>query len=71
MIIAWDVGSLKVSGAHCFTWILPCLMAEKPSEVCLISVVLANIKLKEYEESCISAKHNTGLIVSKSEWSTK
>lgn len=32
-IIAWDAGSLEVSGAHCPTWILPCLMAEKTGEV--------------------------------------
>lgn len=53
MIIAWDVGSLKVSGAHCFTWILPCLIAEKTSEVCPISVNLATIKLKKFRESCV------------------
>lgn len=39
---------------------------KKISEVCPISVDLANIKL-EYKETCIWAKHNTGLIVAKSE----
>lgn len=32
-IIAWDAGSLEVSGARCSTWILSCLMAEKTDEV--------------------------------------
>lgn len=67
VIIPLDVGALKVSDTHCFTWILPWLMAEKKiSEVCPISVDLGNIKL-EYKETCIWAKRNTGLIVAKSE----
>lgn len=32
-IIAWDTGSLEVSGAHCPTWILASPMAEKTGEV--------------------------------------
>lgn len=31
--MAWDASSLEVSSAHCPTWILPCLMAEKTGEV--------------------------------------
>lgn len=53
VIIPLDVGSLKVSVAHWFTWIF--IMSDgrkKVSEVCPISVDVANIKL-EYKETCI------------------
>lgn len=31
--IAWDAGSLEVSGAHCHTWIFPCLTAKNTGEI--------------------------------------